>query len=109
MTSAFSSQPMEWPKNGEDLMASLLETKSKFDALRREELRGWSEAIEKSKCPKCGHKPTLTNSGSGDTLEICDSMMAAIRKKCVAGDGAVDPLRGIFLRVSECHPRPPLQ
>lgn len=99
----------EWPTNSEDLMASLLETKSKFDALRREELRGWSNAIEKVKCPKCGHRPTLTNSGSGDTLEICDSVMKAIRKQCVSGDGAVNPLHGIFLRVNDCQPRPPLQ
>lgn len=98
-----------WPTNGDDLVASLLEAKSKFDAIRRDELRRWSDAIERTKCPECGHKPTLTNSGSGDTLEICDSIMKAIRKQSVPGAGAISPVHGIYLRVSKCQPRPPLQ
>ncbi len=100
---------MKWPTTTDELLASMSAAKEALDAIRREGLRGWSEAIEKSKCPKCGHKPTLTNSGSGDTLEICESIMAAIRERAVPSDKPTDPFVGIRLKVDECRPRPPLQ
>src|SRR4051812_20677811 len=83
-----------------ELMKQMAKAVAKFKKLRRAELRGWSEAIEKvGACPTCGHKVTLRSSGCGDALVMCDRIYAAIRRQVPKVERVVPPgtLGGMWL------------
>jgi hypothetical protein len=91
---------MDWSVAG---ITKAMETaRAQMQASREREMRGWSEAIEKVKCQKCGCNPTLTNSGSGDALEMCSTIYAALKRQAPVIEAGTHGIGDLQIRVTPC-------
>ncbi len=83
-------------------MEGALKAMEEVKVIQSQMLRSWSEAIEKVKCNKCGSNPTLTNSGSGDTLQLCTTLYEAMKRQADSvGRGMPGPM-DLLIDVTPC-------
>lgn len=75
---------------------------------RRKILRAFAD-LDKTKCHKCDRAITVTNNGSGDTMEMCENVFAIIKAGCESGQVPRRGLEGIYLRPFPCEPKPRLR
>lgn len=79
-------------------LEELRQIADKLDRQRRETLRSESEMIEKTECPVCKRKPTVTGGAFGKTYVVCPHLWEQIKKHVpkadppAIGNGGLPPL-----------------